>query len=110
MVPHLWDDQSSLQTLRGSYHLVPQISQMQLPDLLHLPLRRVNGVVYDGFPPIGFEQDGTYSWIYMPLIFQAANRGMPVIDLFLPEDLQPTFDDFARRFGLTPAGHTFSDV
>ena len=38
-----------------------QISQMQLPDLLHLlqttlPLHRVNGVVYDGFPPIGFEQ------------------------------------------------------
>ena len=37
------------------------------------------------------------SWIYMPLILQAANGEIPVIALLLPPDMQPTFQNLVRR-------------
>ena len=67
------------------------------------PILNVNGVVYDRFPPSGFEQHHTMSWIYMPLILQAANNGIPVIDMTLPADLQAILDGFVGRLHNSPS-------
>ena len=40
------------------------------------------------------------SWIYMSLILQAANVEIPVIDLLLPPDMQPTFQNLVHRLSI----------
>ena len=103
-----WNEESSLQVLMQTYHFLPDLSDMRLPDLHRLmrtvtSILNVNGVVYGRFPPSGFEQHHTMSWIYMPLILQAANDGIPVIDMTLPADLQTIFDGFVGRLRNSPS-------
>ena len=43
------------------------------------------GVDFSDFPPRGVHLQTTYSWMYMPLILQAANQGAPVIDIRIPQ-------------------------
>ena len=84
------------------YNLPADTSGMDLSQLLRninaqLPITVANGLTYDRFPPVGFHTHLTMSWIYMPLILQAANGGTPVIDLLLPPDLMPTYSLFVQR-------------
>ena len=97
VLAHFWNNQSLLQLLRQSSNLLPQATDLQLPDPIintHLPNRGANGVMYDGFPPLGLETHNTMSWIYMLLILQAANNGTPVVDLILHPDLHLEYDQF----------------
>ena len=69
---------STLAQLTLRYNFSPNLAEMRLPELLQqkgstLLVLNANGVIYDRFPPQGFEQHSSMSWIYMPLILQAAN-------------------------------------
>ena len=75
---------------------------MDLQDLLrlmrtNLPVSNAMGLAYDRFPPVGFENHYTQSWIYVPLILQAANGGVPVIDLHIPPDVLENYNQFVQR-------------
>ena len=49
------------------------------------PPTQLCGVDYTSFPPTSFHTKRTYSWLYMPLILQAANQGRPIINIAIPE-------------------------
>ena len=84
--------QPPLSFLMSRYNLPANIPGMELTQPLQNmnarpPITRTNGLTYDRFLPVGFHTHSTMSWIHMPLILQAANGVIPVIDLLLPPDL-----------------------
>ena len=76
----------NLQSILGNFMFDPSMDDLTLSELLvrmritSVPAR-CNGVVYSGFPPEGFHEARTASWFSCPFFLQAANNGIPVINL-----------------------------
>ena len=77
------------------------VSFQNLQDYLHsqgiqyVP-SQLFGVDFSSFPPQGFHLQQTYSWLYMPLILQAANRGIPVININITPQHQNIWDRWVQ--------------
>ena len=78
------------------------MEDLSLPDLLarmrpsSVPAR-TSGVVYTGFPPENLHESRTASWFYCPFFLQAANAGIPVIDLHVPPEFTQKYDELMQR-------------
>ena len=79
----------------GSMELPEILARMQL-TLIPTP---ANGVVYNGFPPENFHHSRTASWFYCPFFLQAANRGVPVLNLHIPQEFTQRYNELLHRAG-----------
>ena len=82
----------------------PSMHSMELSDISsRLQLTTIptqaNGVIYNGFPPENFHHSRTASWFYCPFFLQAANQGVPVLNLHIPQEFTQRYNELLHRAG-----------